>query len=280
MRKSGFEGWYFKHQCGGDMLAFIPGKAESGAFVQMISQDGSKYFGVDNISVENGRIIAGDCEFSRQGCKINLPDVSGEIKYGENTPLRSDIMGPFRFFPMQCRHGVISMTHTLSGDIKIDGMRHCFDNGTGYIEKDSGRSFPSSYMWVQCNGFDENCSMMTSVATIPFCRFEFTGCICAIIYGGKEYRLATYKGVHISAANAEHICLSQGKLKLEINITPPNNSHALRSPVKGNMSGTIRESGNASIFAKLTDGSKTVFDLQSNQAAYEFVPNKNRTSII
>lgn len=33
----GFEGWYLKHQRGKDMLAFIPGRAESGAFVQMVS---------------------------------------------------------------------------------------------------------------------------------------------------------------------------------------------------------------------------------------------------
>ncbi|MGN0114579.1 MAG: tocopherol cyclase family protein [Acutalibacteraceae bacterium] len=279
MRKSGFEGWYFKHQCGGDMLAFIPGKAESGAFVQMMSSNGSRYFEVDNIFIENGKIIAGNCELSRQGCKISLPGVSGKITYSNITPIRSDIMGPFRFFPMQCRHGVISMAHTLMGSVTIDGEQHIFDGGKGYIEKDSGRSFPRSYMWVQCNGFDD-CSLMVSVASIPFCGFEFTGCICAIICGCKEYRLATYNGVHILAADAEHICLSQGKLKLEINIKPQNNGHLLRSPVKGNMSGIIRESGNAYIHARLTDGDKTVFDLQSDEAAYEFMPQKGKTSIV
>ena len=280
MRKSGFEGWYFKHQCGGDMLAFIPGKAESGAFVQMMSSSGSRYFDVSNISVDSGVIHADECEFSRRGCKIRLPDVSGEISYGNLTPLGSDIMGPFRIFPMQCRHGVISMAHTLNGSVDINGVRHCFDGGMGYIEKDSGRSFPRAYMWVQCNGFDEDCSIMTSIAAIPFCGFEFTGCICAIIYGGREYRLATYKGVQILAANAEHICLSQGKLELKIDIQPQNDGHALRSPVKGNMSGTIRESGNAHIRARLTERGDTVFDLQSGKAAYEFVPQKGENSII
>lgn len=33
MWKRGFEGWYFKHQKDGDMIALIPGRAESGAFV-------------------------------------------------------------------------------------------------------------------------------------------------------------------------------------------------------------------------------------------------------
>lgn len=39
--QKGFEGWYFKHQKGDDMVAFIPGKAESGAFIQLISQEGA-----------------------------------------------------------------------------------------------------------------------------------------------------------------------------------------------------------------------------------------------
>ena len=37
--QKGFEGWYFKHQKGDDMVAFIPGRAESGAFIQPSSQE-------------------------------------------------------------------------------------------------------------------------------------------------------------------------------------------------------------------------------------------------
>ena len=36
-KKKGFEGWYFKHQNKDSMVAFIPGQAQSGAFIQMIS---------------------------------------------------------------------------------------------------------------------------------------------------------------------------------------------------------------------------------------------------
>lgn len=41
--QKGFEGWYFKHQKGDDMVAFIPGQAESGAFVQVISQAAARH---------------------------------------------------------------------------------------------------------------------------------------------------------------------------------------------------------------------------------------------
>lgn len=153
MKNRGFEGWYFKHQKGDDVLAFIPGMAESGAFIQMLSTGGSRQFEVPDLRVRDGVIYAGDCEFSRRGCRISLPGVSGEIVYGALTPLSSDIMGPFRFLPMECRHGVISMAHSLGGSVSVDVVVHSFDGGVGYIEKDSGRSFPPlrvcalPYMW-------------------------------------------------------------------------------------------------------------------------------------
>lgn len=268
----GFEGWYFKHQKGDDMLAFIPGRAESGAFVQLISRDGSRQFDVSSLSVADGVISADACRFSARGCRIELPGVSGEINYGILSPLRSDIMGPFRFFPMECRHGVISMVHNLEGGVIIDGQRHDFDAGLGYIEKDSGTSFPSSYLWLQCNDFPQKCSIMLSVARIPFGGVSFRGCICAILYRGREYRLATYRGVRINALSGEHICLAQGSLMLELDMAPSHAGHPLRSPQMGKMSGTIRESCNAHIRARLWQRGAPVFDLQSGRAAYEFVP--------
>ena len=272
MRSKGFEGWYFRHQKGDDTVAFIPGRAESGAFVQVISAAGSRQFSVPGLSVDRGVIRAGDCVFSRRGCKIDLPGIRGEIRYGKFTPLCSDIMGPFRFFPMECRHGVISMAHPLCGSLSMDGSPHCFDGGTGYAEKDSGTSFPRSYLWLQCSDFAEPCSIMVSVAHIPFCGMSFTGCICAIVYRGREYRLATYQGVRVHAANAEHVCLSQGRLLLEIDLKPSNGGHPLRSPVHGAMCGTIRESNNAAVHAHLWERGKPVFSLHSSHAAYEFVP--------
>lgn len=275
MKNNRFEGWYFKHQNGHNMAAFIPGRAGHGAFVQVISTDGSEQFDVPELSVHSGIIHAGGCRFSQSGCEIDLPGISGEITYGELTPLRTDIMGPFRFFPMECRHGVISMSHALRGSVTIHGKPHCFDGGDGYIEMDSGTSFPSSYLWLQCSSFPEPCSVMVSIAQIPFCGIRFTGCICAVVYGGREYRLATYKGVRILAANPEHLRLSQGKLLLEIDIHPSHGGYALRSPVRGKMSGTIRESSNAAVRVRLWERGKPVFDLSSNHAAYEFVPPSN-----
>ena len=165
------------------------------------------------------------------------------------------------------------MAHILRGSIMMDGHLHSFDGGLGYAEKDSGISFPSSYLWMQCNDFPKPCSMMVSIAHIPFCGVSFRGCICAILYQGREYRLATYKGVRIQAFAPEYICLSQGSLQLELEVAPSHTGHPLRSPKLGKMSGTIRESCNVHLRARLRKREKIIFDLQSDHAAYEFVPS-------
>lgn len=271
MKNRVFEGWYFKHQKGHQMVSFIPGRAVGGAFLQVMTPLGSRQFDLPALEVQKGVIQAGKCRFSLGGCRIDLPGIRGELRYGPIQPLNGDIMGPFRHFPMECRHGILSMDHSLSGSLIIDGIPVCFDGGAGYIEQDSGISFPRSYQWLQCNTFPESCSIMASVAEIPVLGVHFRGCICAIVYGGQEYRFATYLGVRIHTANEHHICLSQGKFLLELDIAPRDGGHTLLAPAAGEMSQTIRECCNASLRARLWEGERLVFDLYSSTAACERV---------
>ena len=202
-----FEGWYFKHQKGRDTVAFIPGQAKSGAFVQVIWPEGARCFPLPALHVDRKgeRIYAPGCRFGRDGISVDLPGIRGEISYGPLTPLRSDIMGPFRFFPMECRHGVLSMGHRLRGSLELPGRAVDFDGGLGYLEKDSGRSFPKSYLWLQCSDFSQPCSIFLSLARIPFCGLVFPGCICAVHFGGREYRFATYEGVKLLETGPDRI---------------------------------------------------------------------------
>lgn len=272
-----FEGWYFKHQKDDATIAFIPGIADSGAFVQMLTGAGSRQFDVPSLRVENGVIYAGNCIFSSSSSVIDLPGITGTLHYGPLTPLQSDIMGPFRFLPMECRHGIISMAHSLSGTLTVDGTSQVFDGGIGYIETDCGTSFPRSYLWLQCNDFSTPCSIMVSIAHIPFAGTHFTGCICAVLFEGREYRLATYRGVRIRAGGPQHICLTQGRLRLAIDVVPSDGGHPLRAPMRGQMSGIIRESSNASLRARLWFGRELCFDLSSPHAMYEYVPAAHKT---
>ena len=88
MWNRGFAGWYYKHQRQDDMIAFIPGRAESGAFVQMLTPEGSRQFLLPELSITGDSVRAGGCLFSPDGCQVDLPGVRGEIVYGKLTPLR------------------------------------------------------------------------------------------------------------------------------------------------------------------------------------------------
>ena len=180
MRKPRFEGWYFKHQANGKSLALIPGRAEDKAFIQIVTDKTAHIvpFPLSQYSRKGDVLTIGENKFSPRGLRLNIatPDISlsGKISYGALTPLKSDIMGPFRFFPMECTHGVVSMGHDIRGNVQLNDVGMSLDGGRGYIESDSGTSFPSGYTWVHCNDFGKrNCSIMVAVARIPFCGAKF-----------------------------------------------------------------------------------------------------------
>ena len=262
-----FEGWYFKHQCAGETVALIPGRAESGSFVQVVTNDRSWNFSVPALHV-GADIQAGSCLFSRSGVIVDLPGIHGQIQYGSWTPLRSDIMGPFRYLPLECRHGILSMRHTLSGSLELEGRTVAFDGGLGYIEKDAGTSFPSRYLWLHANDFPVPCSISLAVARIPRPR-PFNGCICAIVYGGQEYRLATYRGVRVLAATPEHIRLAQGSLLLEADLERRDDGPTLRAPDEGRMTAIIRESSAVTAHFRFWQRGQLVFALTSTAASFE-----------
>lgn len=256
MRKY-FAGRYFKHQKDGQTICFIVGGASGGKFLQVITND---------------RILQYDdlkhCHADRNGFSVSLPEIHGKVTYGPFTPIRSDIMGPFRALPMQCRHEIISMGHSLTGGFTIDGKRIDLNGGKGYIEGDRGRSFPKEYLWLHCNDFAENCSIMASVADIPFCGIHFMGCICAVLYQGKEYRLATYHGVRILAADDRRLILRQGPLRLEAWIDP-RRAHPLKAPKSGRMTQTIHESNCSRARFRFWTGKKRLFDMTSENCSFE-----------
>ncbi len=100
---------------------------------------------------------------------------------------------------MECYHGVISMDHGLEGFLEINGHITCLDGGKGYIEKDWGSSFPEGWIWLQSNNFDHNdpCSLMLSIAKIPWRGRSFTDSICGILHGDDFHTMATYNGAVI-----------------------------------------------------------------------------------
>ena len=249
-----FEGWYFKCQTSeGKAIALIPafhinpGNQHS-ASLQVIADSGTWWleYPAEEFSASQAHleILIGSNVFSKAGIslKIEQPGISlqGRFDFGSFLPLKSDIMGPFRFLSnMECSHGVISMTHSLQGMLTLNGELLNFTGGTGYIETDRGCAFPNAYLWAQCSW--SHGSLMLSVATIPLAGIHFTGCICALIHHGKEYRLATYRGVKVERWSDHGALLRQGKYRLEIEVLDKH-PQPLRAPADGAMVRRIHES--------------------------------------
>lgn len=223
-------------------------------------------------SQDSLNIVIGENCFSEAGLHLNVEqeDLSlhGKVEFGPFQILKSDIMGPFQWFAnMECAHSVLSMRHTLRGQVQINSDTLDFDGGFGYIEADRGRSFPTSYLWTQC--LWDNCSLMLSVATIPLSKLHFTGCICAIVLNGKEYRLATYRGVRILNWSPKGASLRQGKCRLEVDLLEQK-AQPLRAPSDGNMSRTIHESLCARVRYRFWQGDALLFDHTDDSASFEY----------
>ncbi len=273
-----FEGWYFKHQTNGKTLALIPGRSVEGAFIQVITGERAHdvHFSAQTYRKGGANVveIAGNA-FSREGVRLDIHAdglaLAGELTYGPLTPLRSDIMGPFRFLPMECRHTVVSMRHQLSGTLILNGAVWDFSGGRGYIEGDSGRSFPDRYLWVQCNAF-EDCAIMASAARIPFTGLRFWGCICAVWLRGREVRLATYLGARIVSVRRDRLEITQGRTRLIVEIfgASGQTGHALSAPETGVMRRVIREHPACTARFVFTDGDAVLFDRISNAVSFEF----------
>ena len=269
-----FEGFYYKHQANGRSLALIPGRAKDQAFIQVVT-DRQAYNLIYPLSeYEKGDTLrVGGNTFSRHAARLDIrrPELTlcGEVTYSDPTPIRGDIMGPFRFFPMECRHGIISMNHALAGRLTLDGTPYDFTGGRGYIESDSGASFPQGYSWVQCNDFTAPCSIMAAVAKIPFCGLTFWGIISVVLLNGREYRLATYNGAKILRCEPGIIALRRGKYRLSVTIDAQA-GHRLPAPRFGEMNHSIREALSCPARFRFTEGSRVLFDQKSKHASYEY----------
>lgn len=275
-----FCGWYFKAQSGDRTLAVIAAyhSADNNptCSLQFITDTGAWNvvfpYNKFNKSKDGFHVSIGNSTFSTSGITLDVHeegiDVSGNLVYGLWTPIKYDIMGPFRFVPfMECRHSVISMYHTVNGKILLNGEEFVFNNSSGYIEGDRGYSFPKVYSWTQC--IFEGGSLMLSIADIPFGPFRFTGIIGVVYLGGKEYRIATYLGAKQEKIENGEIIVKQGKMKFTAKLIE---KHALplKAPTRGEMSRIIRESASCRASYKLEIAGETLLCFESDKASFEY----------
>lgn len=283
-KKGYFEGWYFKNQFKDNIISFIPGiniksDGQKCSFIQIITKNKSYNINYDfkdfSVSEDKLTIKIKDNIFSTKGIILNIRNkdihIKGRLIYSNITLVKNDIMGPFAYFPfMECVHGVLSLNHIVNGSIYINNEEMKFIDGKGYIEKDLGKSFPETYLWIQSNDFSiDNTSIMVSIADIPFLGFKFKGCIAVVYYKGIEYRFATYNGVKIISYNEKRVLIERGKYRLEIDIEGEQGQDLL-APNGGEMIRTIYENIACSAKFKFYINDELIFDLISDKTSFEY----------
>jgi len=297
-RSNYFEGWYFKHVSANreHVWSFIPGisltRENSHSFIQALNgRTGDSYvfeypLGAFSASPRKLDVHLGSSSFKTTGIRLDLSSqkvkISGAMEYTlmktyPSTPGIPGIMGWYSFVPfMECKHGIVSMFHRLSGGIRIGDSFLDFDGGSGYIEKDWGSSFPESWSWVHCNTFNSSeSSFMFSVAKIPWLGSYFIGFISYLNYDGRFINLSTWSRARIEKLayrdNTLQVRISNAKYVLDFSAVN-NQAGQLRAPELGSMKRIIKETVDASVELTLTDRrGNRIFQDQGTRAGMEII---------
>ena len=284
-----FEGWYFKHvsKDAGFVISVICGVSRSGAeeedhsFIQVITgpEHKSRYirFPYEDFKYDKNKfdVSVGDNTFSYDGIHLDIQTddmtLKADLKYSghlylDTTTFYPSIMGPFSYIPnMECNHGVLSLKNSVRGSIIIDSREHDMNDAVGYMEKDWGEAFPNAWIWLQGNhAQDKNdTAFMCSIASIPFGPANFTGLICVLAAGGRQYRFATYNGAKIisvkSFENGADVTIGRGGLKLYIK-SRSKSFDKLIGPTRNGMDRTLFESVAGEVELALYKKGKMIFE--------------------
>ena len=211
-----FEGWYFKivSEDQKQKWAIIPGifrglggSSRDEAFVQVLDgSTGRSWYHVYPVyefsaSETAFDVTVGENHFSSAGATLNLPQLKGsleitsEFKPWPVTLASPGIMGWYGLVPfMECFHGIVSFSHSLKGNLEVEGKNESFEGGKGYIEKDWGRNFPSGYIWLHSNHLQgsPDASLIASAAIIPWLGKPFRGFILGLHHSGQLHSWTTY----------------------------------------------------------------------------------------
>ncbi|HVU10134.1 MAG TPA: tocopherol cyclase family protein [Phototrophicaceae bacterium] len=276
-----FEGWYFKLVSAdrSRRFAVIPGvflsddPAKAHAFVQVFDgvsgQATFHRYPLDQFEAQPGEfdVRIGANRFRLDWISLNIDDelrtVKGDLRFGTAIPwpvtlTEPGVMGWFGWLPiMECYHGVLSMDHTLTGALTVDGQPFDFTGGRGYIEKDWGRSFPGGWVWMQSNHFEQpGTSFTASIAITPLLGRWFPGFLAGLWHEGQFHRFATYTGAKVEklVIHDETVewVISSSRLRLEI-VGHRASTSILPGPDRVEMGKRVPETLKASLDLRLTD---------------------------
>jgi tocopherol cyclase len=296
--KNYFEGWYFKHVSKdlSHVYSFIPGvsltEKDPHAFIQIINgiTGETEYvmYSLDEFIWDKKKLYlkVGGSVFTDKYINLNIDKgslkISGYIEYDNmitypKTAFSPGIMGWYSFVPyMECKHGIVSVNHDTTGELKVNEKTIGFDEGKGYIEKDWGTSFPEAWIWIQSNNFtDRNTSFQFSVAKIPWRGKYFPGFISFLYFRNEYFLFSTYNNSSITEMNHNNesleLTMSNRKSVLKVRVVKKTFGE-LRAPASGDMSRRIKESVDSEVTLNLYDNQNNlIYDDVGKRAGLEVI---------
>lgn len=270
LNKNGFEGWYIRITDKEVSLAVIIGihkvdDVQSG-FIQTLDtiSHASQNITFDNndihISNDPFMVQMGSCIFKKSYLYLDLINVDIpihlEVRFSsysdlDRTLYAPTIMGPFAYIPqMECNHAVINLGSCVSGTVMIQKKVISIE-GTVYMEKDRGTSFPDNYIWLQSNTcLDLSADFFLASASIPLTLAVFQGTIAVLHMHNKQYRFATYYGARIihsyEKEGYRYLTISQYPYRMYLKIKY-GTTFPLKAPITGAMCAHVNESLDAKI---------------------------------
>jgi len=213
-------------------------------------------------------VRVGPNRFGAAGLELAIDDeqrrLRGRVEFGALAPwpVRAwspGVMGPFSWVPtMECYHGIVSLDHTLRGRLDTGTGSACFDGGRGYIEKDWGRSFPSTWVWIQANTFERpGVCLSASIARVPWRGRSFPGFLVGLYHDGRLEPFTTHGGAELVALADDGrtlaLAIRRGDRYLEVSATRGRTA-SIPTPTPSGMDGRVEESLDAHVHVRLTRG--------------------------
>lgn len=297
-----FEGWYFKlvNKNRTKVLALIPGiylgnsVENSHSFIQILEGHKANYsykrFSKDeftSISKNEFSISISNNTFSFKEISLNIKDdihnITGQISFENvikwpDTVINPGSMGYYNFIPfMQCYSQVSIVDMDLIGSLYINGEEIDFNGGKGYVEKNWGADFPYSWIWVQCNSFENRkASISCSIGHIPFWITSFRGFLIGLYIDEKFYKFTTINKSTLSIiqkATDVIITTENKKYKLIIETKTDKKDFMLcMGPRDDKMIPLVEENLKASVKVTLIDKviNKTIFSEEGSCCGIEY----------
>ncbi len=168
---------------------------------------------------------------------------------------------------------IININSVTKGFLKVKEKVYDYNDGTAYLEKDWGISFPEKWIWTQGNNFlNSKASFVFSIAKVPFLFSSFEGFFAVLLIDNEEFRFATYnfskiKKIHV-LDNRVEIEIHKGKYKLDFQIIGQVQGN-LKIPTKGKMHKNLKESIDSKIIVRLYENNRLIFEDESLACGFE-----------